>query len=59
MKAALKWLLSPLYLAWLVVMFAGFLLIILVDEGPRAAWIECQELASSLVDDVKSFFGKN
>lgn len=58
MSAAFKWLLSPLYLVWLAIMFAGFLLIILVDEGPRAAWLECREIASALVDDVKSFFGK-
>lgn len=57
MSALFKWLLSPIFVVWLAAMFAGLLLFILVDEGPKAAWHQCRELTEALVDDVKSFFG--
>lgn len=58
MSAALKWLLFPVFVVWIVFVFSGFLLYILVDEGPKPAWRECRNLARALTDDVKSFFGK-
>ncbi len=58
MNTALKWLLSPIFLVWLVVMFIGFILYILVDDGPKAAWREFKLLCKSIADDCKSFFGK-
>ena len=58
MKTVLKWLLSPIFLVWIFLMFGGFILFILVDEGPRAAWRELKTLCGALRDDAKSFFGK-
>jgi len=58
MKTFFKWLLSPIFLVWLVMMLAGFILFILVDESPKAAWRELKTLCEACRDDFKSFFGK-
>lgn len=58
MKTFFKWFLSPIFLVWFVLIFSGFMLLILVEDGPRAAWRELKTLCEALRDDAKSFFGK-
>lgn len=58
MKTFFKWLLSPVFLVCISVTFIGFILFILVDDGPKAAWRELKTLCEALRDDFNSFFGK-